>query len=296
MADKYKAFPPFVGHIKIPVSSRRAAVAAAALYTPGRWTTSLLRNASLTYLRLFGPRFFPGATHAWTPPMDRETWVDVVARIEAAVGMVEELAIYERRQSARTGFSLLLLRDGSPVGFTRVVRERRERIHREFEVLGHLRDARPLRFQAPEPIACGDVGAWSYLVTSALLPGQHRVAKDPPLDAITRDIQRALQPLPRPPGTAPHWQPIHGDLVPINLRDTGDGQLVLYDWESVKWAPPGADQVMYRAAEAVLTGKPVALDEWPEARAFWHARFARPVRRSPEGEAWAAAMRRLLEA
>jgi hypothetical protein len=296
MADQYKLFPPFVGHINIPLSNRRAAVAAAGLYTPGRWTTSLLRLASLTYLRLVGPRFLPGSTHTWTPPMDREPWDEIFARIEAAVGTVEEFAIYERRQSTRTGFSLLLLRGGSPVAFARVNRDRHERIRKEFLVLGLLRDARPLRFDAPEPIACGDVREWSYLVTTALLPGRHRIAKDPPLGMITDDIHRALQPLPCPPDTPPHWKPMHGDLVPINLRDAGNGRMVLYDWESVAWAPPGADQVMYRAAEAVLSGKRVALDEWAEAKAFWQVRFARPARRSPEGQTWAVAMQRLLGA
>lgn len=296
MAGKYKAFPPFVGHIKVPVSSQQAALAAAAMYAPARRVTSLLRRASLAYLKLAGPRLLPGVAQDWTPPMENEIWSELFARLGKVVGPIDDFAIYERRQSIRSGFTLLLLRRGSPVAYVRVVRELRERVHREYDVLGMLRSARPLQFRAPEPIACGDLKDWSYLVTSAVLLGEHRVAKAPPLEAITRDIQRALLPLSRPVGTPPHWLPMHGDLQPVNLRDSGDGQLVLLDWESVKWGPPGADEVMYRATEAVLTGRHLSLDEWPEAKEYWRARLARPGSRSPKVQAWTTAMQRLLNA
>jgi hypothetical protein len=94
-------------------------------------------------------------------------------------------------------------------------------------------------------------------------------------------------------GTPPHWVPMHGDIY-TNLRDTGSGQLVLYDWESVRWGPPGADEVLYRVTQAVLTGDPFKIDKWPEARAYWQARFAaRSARHDPKGF-WTKA-RQLLE-
>ena len=45
-----------------------------------------------------------------------------------------------------------------------------------------------------------------------------------------------------------HWQPIHGDLVPWNLREDNEGQLWLLDWEDAGWGPPLADYVRYFVA------------------------------------------------
>jgi hypothetical protein len=296
MPGRYKQFPPFVGHIKIPASTRKAAVASAMLYAPGRRMSMLFHRISLTYLKLAGPGLLPGATLSWIPPMEIETWEGLFAQLEATVGRVDELAIYERRQKARIGFTLLLLREASPVAFVRVNRDRHERFRQEYESLALVRDARPRNFRAAEPIACGDQDAWSFLATSVLLASRHQVADAPPVESIVEEIQQALQPLPVPPGTPAHWRPMHGDFTPSNLRDVGDGELVLYDWEHVGWAPPGADEVMYRAAEAVLRGRDLRLREWPEARAYWHSRIAAVRSRGPEEQAWAGAMQRILDA
>jgi hypothetical protein len=294
VTDKYKSFPPFVGHIRIPVSSRKSASAGAAMYQPAKKMTTLLRRVSLAYLNIAGPRLLPGVARGWTPPMEKESWSNLLEQLEANVGPIEEFAIHERRrQSVRSGFTLLLLRRGSPIGFVRVVRDLRERIRREYEVLSLLQAAHPLSFRAPEPISWGDFNAWSYIVTSAVPPGEHRVAEAPPVETIIQDIQRALSPLSSPAGTPPHWVPMHGDIY-TNLRDTGSGQLVLYDWESVRWGPPGADEVLYWVSKAVLTGDPIVMDKWPEAKAYWQARFAaRAARRDPKG--LGAKARQLLE-
>lgn len=294
MTGKYKRFPPFRGHIKIPTSTRKAALASAKLYAPGRKLSFLFHRASLVYLRLAGPRFLPGAPHDWTPPMEGETWAGLFAGLEDAIGPIDEFAIYERRQNARGGFALLLMRSDVPVGFVRINRDRHQRFRREYDALTLIGNANPQVFRAPEPIACGDFGAWSFLATSVLLPGRHQVPDGPPINAIIREIQQALQRLPRPPGTPSHWQPMHGDFTPSNLRDVGGGGLVLYDWEHVGWAPPGADEVMYRAAETVLSGRGTRLDQWPEARAYWHERITSTSSRGPEEQVWAAAMQRVL--
>jgi hypothetical protein len=296
MTGKYKQFPPFVGHIKIPASTRKAALASAMLYAPGRRLSMLFHRISLVYLKLAGPGLLPGAAQDWIPPMETETWRGLLAKLEGTVGRIDEFAIYERRQKARVGFTLLLLRDASPVAFVRVNRDRHERFRREYEALALVRDARPRSFRAAAPIACGDHDAWSFLATSVLLASRHQVAAAPPVVAIAEEIRQALEPLPVPPGTPVHWQPMHGDFTPSNLRDVGSGELVLYDWEHVGWAPPGADEVMYRAAEAVLRGRDVRLGEWPEARAYWSERIAAVRSRGPEEQAWAVAMQRILNA
>jgi hypothetical protein len=295
MTRRFKAFPPFIGHIRIPLSSRRAAVTAAALYTPGRPVTAFLRRLSLAYLASLGPRFLPGPARPWTPPFDDGKWTQLMSVLRGAVSF-DDFAVYQRRQSVRRGFALLLISNGTGVGFVRVNRDRHVRFRREFEALGLLREARPLCFRAPEPICQGDLDEWSFLVTSALPPGKHQIARNPPLSAIAQDIQRALRTLPRPPETPDEWLPMHGDLVPINLRDAGDGQILLYDWESIKWGPPGADEVMYRTAEAVIAGRKPSLEGWPEAREFWLERFSRPASRDAAHQKWAVAMQEALRA
>jgi hypothetical protein len=86
----------------------------------------------------------------------------------------------------------------------------------------------------------------------ALTPQLHRAPRNPPLGLITAEIQRALASLPRADGTPAHWQPIHGDFAPWNLRRVTSGRLVLINWEDVSWGPPGADEVFYRATQSAL--------------------------------------------
>jgi len=83
------------------------------------------------------------------------------------------------------------------------------------------------------------------------LPRLHRPAR---LDAarircVSEEVSLALQDLlPRADGIPSHWQPMHGDFVPWNLREDSLGQLWLLDWEDAGWAPPLADFVRYVVA------------------------------------------------
>ena len=49
-----------------------------------------------------------------------------------------------------------------------------------------------------------------------------------------------------------HWRPMHGDLVPWNLREDRQGQLRLLDWEDAGWGPPLADLLRFIVAYASL--------------------------------------------
>jgi hypothetical protein len=277
----HKAFPPWLGHVRIPISSREAAIASLAIYAPNRRVTTFLHRASLAYVKLLGPRMLPGPATVWQPPMEPDLWHDLVRQIEDLSGPMEDFGIYGRRQSTRSGFSLLLLRGGRATGFVRVNRDRHRRFRHEFAALQMIQREGPRGFKAPAPLGVGDAGGWSFLATSVLLPGRHRTPVGPPIRDIASFIQEALRGMPRPADIPSHWVPHHGDLTPFNLRDAGDGQLVLYDWEQVGWGPPGADEVLYRAAEGVLRKDRSAIREWPEARTYWEKRLSIPDYRDP---------------
>jgi hypothetical protein len=290
----HKLFPPFVGHVKIPTTSRRSAVAALAIYAPIRRSSALLHRGAVLFLKVFGPRLLPGRSVDWEPPLARDEWAAMLGQLTADLGPIEEYGVYQRRQSARSGFSLLLLRAGSPVGFVRVNRLRHERFQLEHDALALIARASPREFHAPAPISVGSTGDWSFLATTVLLPGRHRAPRNPPIDRITLEIQSALAGMPRPEGTPQHWVPFHGDLTPWNLRDSGDGKLVLYDWEHVGWAPPGADEVLYVAAEAFLAGRTTPISMWPEARDYWYRRLSEATYKDPGAERYRAAIMKMI--
>jgi glycosyltransferase involved in cell wall biosynthesis len=112
-------------------------------------------------------------------------------------------------------------------------------------------------FRAPQRLTSFGVGDWS-VCQSELLPSCHRPAMldVERLRAVARDASRALDGvLERPADAQPHWQPMHGDLVPWNLREDHEGHLWLLDWEDAAWGPPLADVVRYIVAQHSLQGR-----------------------------------------
>jgi glycosyltransferase involved in cell wall biosynthesis len=101
--------------------------------------------------------------------------------------------------------------------------------------------------------ACTDsfrVADWSVRQYE-LLPQFHRPAKWDlrRIREVAADASQALAgALERPPDIPSHWRPIHGDLVPWNLREDDCRQLWLLDWEDAGWGPPLADSVRYIVA------------------------------------------------
>jgi aminoglycoside phosphotransferase (APT) family kinase protein len=97
----------------------------------------------------------------------------------------------------------------------------------------------------------------------------HRV----PLDEIVAWLHDALAPAlaPRTDSAPDHWQPMHGDFAPWNLRRYAAGPLALVDFEEVAYAPPHADVTYWHAARAALRNRAPehALDD--EACDFWLA-------------------------
>ena len=279
----HRAFPPGQGNLKIPTSSRRAARAGLALYAPCRPKGRLARWVAWRAVDLAGPRAVPGSPTEWSPPMGVDVWQALASQWTENVGSFDEVAVHERMQASRSGFAALLLSDGHPVGFVKVRDGDDAPLLQEFRALTFISSAQPRTFEVPRPLVVDGVEGWNYVLTTALRPDLHRMASEPPLREITAEIRAGLEALPRPADIPPHWEPMHGDLTPWNLRQRRDGTCFLIDWEDAAWAPPGADEVYYRATTLVLRNSP--LRSWSaqgrEAADFWQGHLRdRIVRRS----------------
>jgi hypothetical protein len=266
----YKTFPPGLNHLKVPTGSRKVAVAALTLYAPcsplavrGQWIASLC-------VRVLGTWSLPGKTIVWAPPMDAAEWDALCDEWRRDLGVFERFAVYERTQLERAGLMLLLFSHDAPVAFVKLRRaDDAARLQHEYSALQAVQRYGPRTFRAPVPVSVGVTGGWSYLSQLPLPAQLHRVAVDPPLLLIQQEIDTALAHLQRPAQVPPHWRPMHGDLTPWNLRELQQGGLILYDWEDVSWAPPGADLVLYDAALAAVTGRTAVGGQPREAVEYW---------------------------
>ncbi len=272
--NEYKTFPPGLGHIFVPTTTRADALTGLSLYGPCRTRSTLMHRTALWLVESFGPRALPGRVRKWVAPMPEGVWTELLARWQTVVGEIDGLAVYQRRQAHRAGVMLLLLNRGKASAFVRLRHLNGEALEREHEVLT-LIAAQPLStFIAPTPLARGEYGDWHYLVTNSVFTNAHGVATYPPIKLITREVRDALAALPRSGSVAPHWAPMHGDLTPWNLRRLQDGRLALIDWEDAQFAPPGADEVLYHVTSAGLRlpSLPPPID-CEEAIDFWRKRI-----------------------
>lgn len=269
----YKDFPPGWGHIKVPMSSRRAAIAGLGLYTACRARALWAQRAACAAVAILGPGALWGSSFPWSP-LGETTWEALAALWRREFGTFDEVAGYSRLQASRGGVALLLLRNGSPIAFVKLRQGDDGELRNERRALEAMWSAGPRAFLIPEPLDAGTLDDWHYLVTAPLPSGLHRPPRDPPLGAILEEVAAALAGLPRAPGTPDHWRPMHGDFAPWNLRRLRGGSLALVDWEKAAWAPPGADDVFYRAAQAVLLHRQAEGGAAAEAVQFWRARVS----------------------
>ncbi len=270
-AARYKDFPPGWGHIKVPMSSRRAARAALALYGPSGARGVWAQRAATIAVAVFGPGALPGRAFAWTPVGGPE-WPALAEVLERELGSFDEVAGYDRLQVTRRGVAVLLLRDGAPLAFVKLGRGDDADLSNETRAMQAVWHHRPRSFLAPQPLAAGSTGPWHYLASAPLPPGLHGPARRPPLADVLADIDTALGSLPRSSETPAHWRPMHGDFAPWNLRTLAGGGLALIDWEAAGWGPPGADRVFYEATSAALGRRRPAPCDMYEAVEFWRQR------------------------
>lgn len=272
--QRYKNFPPGWNHLKIPTSSRRDALAGLALYAACRPRALLAQRMAWGWVKLFGPRALPGRAATWVPPVAAETWRELSEAWQARLGPFDAVAGYQRTQVDRPGLALLLLRRGRGLAFVKLRPGPSGPVDHEWLTLERVWRYGPRAFRVPEPLFRGTAGGWVYAAFAALPAELHRVPTDPPLDAILAEIRGALATTPRGGGVPAHWEPMHGDFAPWNLRQTSARALYLVDWEGAAWAPPGADAVYYHATSTALSGVPPArADDHREAVEFWRARL-----------------------
>ena len=277
MDARWKRFPPG-GALLVPLGAGgRAAAAALSAHAACRPLSTLAGRAAAAWARVLGPGVLPGPAERWTPPLDAGEWGRLLETFRREAAPFDAFAVLERRQPHRAGMALLLFDRGAPAAFVKLRPLPAGGLDREADALARLARAAPRAFAAPAVLARGAAGGWGWLAASAL-PGPHRVPRDPRLDEVTADVRRALARLARPPLAPPHWEPMHGDLTPWNLRETPGGALLLYDWERAGWGPPGADEVLYRSAALALGAGPRRAEAcprecWPEAARYWAARL-----------------------
>lgn len=269
----FKRFSPGADQVHVPTSSRRAALAGIAMYPACRPESARAQKMAWRATSLLGPRALPGRPAPWAPPMDDDAWRALSRAWRWEVGDFDSVAIASRGEHDPI-LRLLLIQDGEPGALAKLAPSQQAYgVEREETALRLLTGARPHVFKVPRVLASGEVAGWRYVLVEPLPPKIHRMAGSPPLSRIVGETHMGLASLPRPAAIPNHWHPMHGQLAPWTLRELPGGDLIVLDWEYADWAPPGSDEVFYRASVSAL------LDESPgpihvrEAVEFWRQRF-----------------------
>jgi hypothetical protein len=274
MMERYKRFPPGRGAVMLPLSSRAGAQAALAMYAAVRPRAVLAQRVARMGIALFGARILPGRATEWKRPMSDESWRGLQQRWRDELGDFDSMAVYERGHENRPGAALLLLRGGSAVAFVKVRSTDVESLVNEARALEMVWRAQPRSFAVAQPLASGEQDGWHYFAMAPMPPLLHSIPQAPPLGSILRELRAALADASRPSGIPRHWEPMHGDFTPWNLRQTHEGKLTLVDWEYSGWGPPGADEVLYRASKAAVTDHHPGHSDKHEAIHFWIDRMS----------------------
>lgn len=261
-------FPPPRPFLLLPIRSRSSFRASLALWAACRPGARAFLAATDWAVRIFGTRPLRLlGTGEWTPPVSRLAWEAIDDVVGNWFPAFDAIAVYLPRQAEREGFALLLLGEGQTVGFLKA----RPGIEflTEMRVLEALKEARG--FRVPDVRGRAEIDGWSVLGLSAVASGRTSPRLSGSPLAITEEISDLLLAVaPERTGRPAHWQPMHGDLGPWNLRQTKEGQIVAFDWEHVEWAPPRADLAFHAAAcSAMRIGRETALEDVEESVAFW---------------------------
>lgn len=223
------------------------------MYSPCVRPVVIAQRLLYIAVRVLGPGVLPGRRDAWKDPVETEIWNSFNAQWQELCGIWDSAALYQRPQSGRSGFALLLLREGRGVGFIRVTASRL-RAEKEFSVMRAVHAARPETFSIARPLGHGHGGEWAWLATESV-PNYPlgAVRRSTTREKVTAEISTVLdEVLQRGSETPRHWQGSHGDLAPWNLRTEWGGAVRVIDWEDAAFAPPGVD-LLYGALTAHLT-------------------------------------------
>jgi len=270
----YKAFPPGLRQLQVPLSSRRAARAGLALYSPCRLRGILLQRAAWVGVGILGSFGLPGRRRALEPPLDEGAWASLLQAWSAEIGSFDDVALYVRTQRSRKGFIALALDAGRPVAFLKSRPSGDPDLASERAAVEAVTQAGPALFHVPPVLAEVTCAGWTTLAFRPLPPSPHRPLRRAPAEMIAGEIASSLNALKRSSEVPSHWVPCHGDLTPWNLRRLPDGRVSLVDWEDAGWAPPDSDLVLYRATASAVLGEHPGNTSSLEAVDYWSAKLS----------------------
>jgi hypothetical protein len=281
-SSTYVRFPPRWENVLVPSQPASATALGMTLYTASRPLPVLAQRALWCLALASRGRVLPGSREQWSPPMPDDTYLDLWDAWAALIGRVPDaIAVYHRPQAERTGLTLLLCAGRSSA----LVRVRQDpgSLTLEREISTAAEAARPAAFRVPRLLGAGEVDGWSWVGYELIARRPHRPVRRT-VPGLTDQISALVESVvPRPAGVPPHWRGSHGDLTPWNLRRSHTGTWLI-DWEDACWAPPGADEVYFRATAAALGRRTVSAmavpDEHVEALEYW----AEDVRRRPRDD------------
>ena len=96
------------GHIRVPTSSRQAALAGLSLYTPWRRQGVGAQRVAWWLVWLLGPRALPGRRTFWVSPLGEGLWSELLARwrLSSATSRRSSASEYRPSEPGRTGHEL----------------------------------------------------------------------------------------------------------------------------------------------------------------------------------------------
>lgn len=267
-----RAFPPGRRGVLLPLTNRRTAARGIAMYTATKRWVVIAQLLAFWFVRVFGARFLPGRTVVWCPPCTEAVWADLVDQWQSELGPLTHFAAYQRRQSDRSGLTLIATNDGAAVAVIKL-RDEQGPLAAEHRALAAVAGAGLKHFRSPKPLASGQCGELYWTAQECVFDRPHRPVLEV-TDALFDEVAAGLEPA-LPEAEHDHEQSdsmdaaAHGDLTPWNLRKDAVGVIWLFDWEDAGRAPAGSDRTYYRLTTAAMKGGPAPIGMPPLAVSHW---------------------------
>lgn len=270
-SSAFVRFPPRWHTVLVPTRPASATALGMTMYTACRPLPVAAQQ--VLWWAVVGSRgmLLPGRRERWAPPLPDETFRRLWSAWAATIGRAPDaVAVYQRLQAERAGITLLLCA-GLRSMLVRV-RPDASSLSREREISAAAATTGPAAFRVPRLLGAGEIDGWSWVGYELIAQRPHRPVRRP-VPGLTEQISELVESVvPRPAGVPTHWRGAHGDLNPWNLRRSHRGTWLI-DWEDAGWAPPGADDVYFRATIAAMGRRPVRpltlADGQQEAARYW---------------------------
>ena len=227
-SDVVWAFPR--GKPQLFTATPRALSNGVPVYAFGRRIPRIVQTCIAVQIRVPGIRRLVAERHPQIEPIcGWDIWDAIAERLQHCGGATSREWIHLHSQWDKPRSSVIAL---SPRG------------RPEFFLTIESIDNRPRgplsrvpSFRVPACIDAFSIADWSVRQHQLVPPFHRPVNWDPArIRQVAADASRALAgAFERCPEIPPHWQPMHGDLVPWNLREDERGQLWLLDWEDAGW-------------------------------------------------------------